>query len=107
MKSPPVSMFRCPSLSAEKDAPRPGVLTPVTRSFAARATAFPGENLFELNAGAAGRTSAANLFEYVLRGCGPQRAGGLVLRAEVERTGVRKASPLKLITENGRLAFEV
>ena len=68
---------------------RHGILTRVARPFGAPSIGFPGENLFEPNAGAAGRTSAANLFEYVLRGCGPPRAGDLVLRAEVERTSVR------------------
>ena len=69
-----------------------GMLTRVARPFGAPSSGFPGEILFELNAGAAGRTSAANLFEYVLRGCGPERAGDLVLRAEVERTSARKCA---------------
>ena len=55
--------------------------TPLRRVFAALSSAFPGENLFEPDAGSEGRTSAANPFEYVLRCCGPQRAGDLVLRA--------------------------
>ena len=55
--------------------------TPLRRAFAALSSGFPGENLLEPNAGAVGRTSASNPFEYVLRCCGPQRAGDLVLRA--------------------------
>jgi len=70
---------------------RPGVLTRVARPFGAPSIGFPGENLLEPNAGAVGRTSAADPFKYVLRCCGPQRAGDLVLRAEVERTGERNA----------------
>jgi hypothetical protein len=60
--------------------------TPLRRAFAALSSGFPVENLFEPDAGAVGRTSAANPFEYVLRCCGPQRASDLVLHAEVERT---------------------
>ena len=60
--------------------------TPLGRAFAAQTSGFPGENLFEPNAGAVGRTSAANPFEYVLRCCGPERAAEFSLRAEVERT---------------------
>ena len=68
---------------------RHGMLTRVARPFGAPSSGFPGENLFEPNAEAAGRTSASNPFKYVLRCCGPQRAGDLVLRAEVERSSAR------------------
>ena len=91
---------------------RPGVLTRVARPFGAPSIGFPGENLLEPNAGAVGRTSAADPFKYVLRCCGPQRAGDLVLRAEVERTGERNAesriafggSSLKEIVLSSRVA---
>ena len=66
--------------------------TPLGRACAARSSGFPVENLFEPDAGAVRRTSSANPFEYVLRCCGPKRAGGLVQRAEVERTAAEKAS---------------
>ena len=62
--------LRLHSALAEMVDPRPDVLTPGARAFVAHSTGFPGENLFEPNAGAAGRTSAANPFEYVLRCCG-------------------------------------
>ena len=60
---------------------RHGMLTRVAMPFGAPSIGFPVENLFEPDAGAVGRTSAANPFEYVLRCCGHQRAGDLVLRA--------------------------
>ena len=40
--------------------------TSLWRVFAAQSSGFPVENLFEPNAGAVGRTSAANPFKYVL-----------------------------------------
>ena len=51
-----------------------GVLTRVARPFGAPSIGFSGENLFEPNVGAAGRTPATNPFEYVLRCCAPERA---------------------------------
>ena len=58
-----------------------GMLTRVARPFGAPSIGFPGENLFEPNAGAVGRTSAPDPFEYVLRCCGPERAAEFSLRA--------------------------
>jgi hypothetical protein len=80
---------------------RPGMLTRVARPFGAPAIGFPGENLFEPNAGAVGRISAAYPFKYVLRCCGlsalatsscarrsrgPLQIGGTSLDAAVVRT---------------------
>ena len=70
------------SLAIENKDSRTDALTSLVRSFAPDSNGFSGENLFEPNAGAVGRTSAANPFEYVLRCCGPQRTGDLGLRAE-------------------------
>ena len=66
---------------SEKAESPPDMLTPVPRALGPASTGFPGENLFAPNDGAAGRTSAAIPFAYVLRCCAPQRAGDLVLRA--------------------------
>src|SRR5690348_4990198 len=53
---------------------------------------FPVENLFEPKAGAVGRTSAANPFQYVLRRCEPQQVAQIDLHPSVERTGEENAS---------------
>ena len=50
------------------------VVKPRIETLAPPLAGFPGENLFEPNAGAAGGTSATNPFEYVLRCCGPKCA---------------------------------
>ena len=47
----------------EKEDSRPDMLTYVSRVFAAWSSGFPVENLLEPDAGAVGRTAAANPFE--------------------------------------------
>jgi hypothetical protein len=47
----------------ENETTQPDSLTPVPRAFVDGSSGFPGENFFEPNAGAAGRTSTVIPFE--------------------------------------------
>ena len=61
---PRVETFAPRSLARRReDRRRHGMLTRVARPFGAPSTGFPVENLLEPDAGAVGRTAAANPFE--------------------------------------------